>query len=179
MNRSNMNVNKTNIEGVYEIESKHIEDVRGRFVKTFNVDFFATEGLESNFKESFYSHSKKNVLRGMHFQKPPYDHAKLVYVVLGEILDVVVDIREDSETFGQYYKTILSDQDATSLYIGKGFAHGFLTLSKKATVIYMTSSVHNLAADSGVRWDSFGFDWPVADPIVSARDKAFQKLTSR
>ncbi|MEI8631931.1 dTDP-4-dehydrorhamnose 3,5-epimerase [Vibrio sp. PP-XX7] len=95
----------------------------------------------------------------MHFQIPPYDHAKLVYVTDGEILDVAVDIRKNSLTFGQYFSTVLSNENAKSLYIAKGFAHGFLTLSESATVVYMTTTVHAPKYDRGIRWDSFGFDW--------------------
>jgi len=171
-----MSVKKTRIEGVYEIENKFFEDDRGQFIKTFNSDFFEAEGLESNFQESFFSVSKKNVIRGMHFQKPPHDHAKLVYVVSGKILDVALDVRKGSPTFGQYYVTTLSDENAKSLYMARGFAHGFLTLSSSATVVYMTGSVYSPEADSGIRWDGFGFDWPLKQPIISNRDQAFEKL---
>ena len=171
-----MNIIKTNLDGIFEIENITFEDYRGSFVKIFHADTFAEKGLDTEFKESFYSVSKKNVLRGMHYQLPPYDHSKLVHVVSGKVLDVVVDIREDSETFGKYYSTELSCDNGRSLYIGKGFAHGFLTLSERATVAYMTTTVHNPESDTGVRWDGFGYEWPVSRPIVSSRDKGFKKL---
>ncbi len=174
-----MIVKSTPLDGVFEIENKVFEDHRGKFVKTFHEDVFKSYGLECDFKESFYSVSKKNVLRGMHFQLPPHDHAKLVYVTDGEILDVAVDIRKESPTFGQYFSTKLSADNAKSLYMAKGFAHGFLTLSNSATVTYLTTTIHAPEHDSGIRWDSFGFDWHgyhIDTSLVSERDKSFKSL---
>ena len=171
-----MIIKKTNLEGVFEIENQIFKDHRGLFVKTFHSKIFADNDLEVNFKESFYSISKKNVLRGMHFQCPPHDHVKLVYVASGEIMDVAVDIRQQSPTFGNWYSTVLSSKNARSLYMGKGFAHGFLALSDLAIVVYLTSSVHSPESDSGIRWDSFGFEWGVEKPIISDRDANFNPL---
>lgn len=172
-----MIVNPTPLDGVFEIENRVFEDFRGKFVKTFHEDVFKSHGLECDFRESFYSVSKKDVLRGMHFQLPPHDHAKLVYVTSGEILDVAVDVRKGSSTFGKYYATQLSAENAKSLYMGRGFAHGFLTLSDSASVTYLTTSVHAPEHDAGVLWNSFGFDWNgVVEPIVSERDAQFQVI---
>jgi len=174
-----MLIKKTALEGVFEIENKKFEDHRGLFVKTFHTDVFSESGLESDFKESFYSVSKKGVLRGMHFQLPPYDHAKLVYVTNGEILDVAVDIRKNSSTFGEFFSTNLSSKNVKSLYMAKGFAHGFLTMSDSATVVYLTSTIRSPEAESGIRWDSFGFDWlGVISPIISDRDSLLGELGS-
>ena len=172
-----MNFIKTQLDGVYEIENKKIEDYRGSFVKTFNKSVFSEHGLDSDFKESFYSISKKNVLRGMHFQLPPYDHAKLVYVTQGEILDVVVDIRKLSPTYGKYFSIRLSDKNRKSLYMEKGFAHGFLTLSDSATVVYLINSEYSPEHDTGIHWNSFGFNWPNSQPIISKRDELLLDLT--
>ncbi|WP_045213319.1 dTDP-4-dehydrorhamnose 3,5-epimerase [Desulfonatronovibrio magnus] len=171
-----MEIIPTNLQGVYEIQCRNFQDQRGLFIKTFHADTFAAHGLDTDFKESFYSVSKKNVLRGMHFQKPPHDHAKLVYVTDGEILDVALDIRKDSPSFGRYFSTTLLDINAKSLYMAKGFAHGFLTLSETATVVYLTTTVHAPEHDIGVRWDSFGFDWGLIKPVVSQRDNSFKKF---
>jgi dTDP-4-dehydrorhamnose 3,5-epimerase len=171
-----MKIHETNLDGVFVIQNRKFEDHRGLFVKTFHNDVFREAGLETDFKESFYSVSKKHVLRGMHFQLPPHDHAKLVYVSAGEILDVVVDIRKNSQTYGQYVTKNLSSENAQSLYIAKGFAHGFLTLSDTATVIYLTTMFYAPDHDSGVRWDSFGFDWPEFDFIISERDQDLPAL---
>jgi dTDP-4-dehydrorhamnose 3,5-epimerase len=173
-----MIISDTSLNGVKEIENKIFRDDRGSFIKTFNHDYFSKHGLEPDFKESFYSISKRNVLRGMHFQLSPHDHAKLVYVVSGEILDVAVDIRKDSPTFGAYHSTHLSGENGKSLYMERGFAHGFLTISKEAIVVYLTSSVYSPEKDTGIRWDCFGFNWGVDHPILSERDHSFNSLQS-
>ncbi|MGR6772834.1 dTDP-4-dehydrorhamnose 3,5-epimerase [Pectobacterium brasiliense] len=172
-----MKINNTNLDNLYEIENRLFKDERGLFVKTYHAPTFAEHSLESNFTESFYSTSHKGVLRGMHFQLPPHDHTKLVYCASGEILDVIVDIRIGSKTFGKYFSTRLSAEKANALYIGRGYAHGFLTLSESATMVYMTSTVHAPEYDSGIRWDSFGFDWGIDKPIISTRDLSFTPLS--
>ena len=174
-----MLIKSTKFNDVHLLINKRFEDKRGVFLKTFNKETFKDAGLSVDFSESFYSVSERNVLRGMHFQLPPFDHDKLVYVVSGEVLDVVVDMRRGSNTYGESYSLTLSDSNNKSLYIGKGFAHGFLTISDTATMVYMTSTVHNSDYDTGVRWDSFGFEWNVTNPIVSDRDlnmKVFSKF---
>ena len=171
-----MDIIKTGLNGVFEIHNKAFHDNRGSFVKTFHKDTFKEAGLATNFEESFYSTSKLNVIRGMHFQTPPNAHVKLVYVPIGEILDVVVDIRKDSDSYGKFYYTTLSQDNAKSLYIPEGFAHGFLTKSPITTVVYMTTAVHAPESDMGIHWDSFGFDWPISEPIVSDRDNKLPKL---
>lgn len=171
-----MIIKQTPLDGVFEIENKKFEDHRGIFVKTFNSDIFGEKGLEIDFKESFYSISQKDVVRGMHYQLPPHDHVKLVYVTDGEILDVALDIRKNSVTYGKHYFTKLSRENSKSLYISKGFAHGFLTLSKSATVVYLTSTIHSPESDSGIHWNSFGFDWGITMPIISQRDSDFDNL---
>jgi dTDP-4-dehydrorhamnose 3,5-epimerase/CDP-3, 6-dideoxy-D-glycero-D-glycero-4-hexulose-5-epimerase len=172
-----MIIESTIFDDVYVVSNKKFVDKRGVFVKTFHKDAFKESGLSTDFAESFYSISSKNVLRGMHFQSPPYDHNKFVYVTSGEVLDVVVDIRKESKTYGKYFSIILSDSNNNSLYIGKGFAHGYLTKSKSATMIYMTSSVHNASLDTGIKWDSFGFNWGIGEPIVSDRDNNLKDLS--
>ena len=170
-------IKPTFLNDLYLLQNLRFEDERGIFVKTFHADIFEKNGMQTDFKESYYSVSRKNVLRGMHLQLPPYDHAKLVYVVVGEILDVVVDVRKKSSTFGQFFTTILSAEQASSLYIGKGFAHGFLTLSDSATVVYQTTTTYHAESDAGIRWDSFGFDWNgVTELVMSERDQVFPTL---
>ncbi len=172
-----MKIETTNLEGVFEVENIKFKDKRGVFVKTFHEGVFSENGLETDFKESFYSISRKGVLRGMHFQLPPCDHAKLIYVTEGKILDVVVDVRKNSPTFGRYFSTHLSSENVKSLYIAKGFAHGFLTLSNTATVVYLTSTAHSPEADSGIKWDSFGFKWTEnSKHIISERDNMLPSI---
>lgn len=167
---------KTELRGVYVIEPRVFQDDRGLFIKIFHEQTFKESGLSCDFKEVFYSTSMKDVIRGMHFQIPPQDHAKLVYVVSGKIFDVVLDIRKNSPTFGKCLSVELSDDNKKSIYIPSGFAHGFCVLSDEATVIYMQTTMHSPEHDSGIRWDSFGMEWGIKNPILSQRDKNFPEL---
>ena len=123
-----MKIINTPFEGLYVLETVHFKDERGGFQKLFNEDFFRENGLDTDFREFYYSVSHRDVIRGMHFQLPPFDHTKLVYVSQGHILDVVVDLRKSSPTFRQYFSVELDDEKAQYLYIPKGFAHGFRSL---------------------------------------------------
>jgi dTDP-4-dehydrorhamnose 3,5-epimerase len=163
------------IKGVYVINNFVAKDQRGIFVKTFHEDLFSSIGFTGKFSESYYSQSYKDVIRGMHFQLPPHDHEKLVYVIDGSILDVILDLRKESETYGQYVSIVLNAFEK-SVFIPKGCAHGFLTLSKTATVVYNVTTVYNLNSDAGVLWNSFEFNWQVDNPIISSRDKCFLTL---
>jgi len=170
-----MKVNATTLTGVQLIENFVSQDKRGMFVKTFHAGAFQEQGLAVDFRESYYSISHKNVIRGMHFQLPPHEHDKLVYVTQGEILDVVVDLRPDSPSYLQHLAISLGEH-TQAIYIPHGCAHGFLTLSDTATVVYNVTSVYEPKADAGIRWDSFGFEWPVQAPVVSERDSTFKSL---
>jgi dTDP-4-dehydrorhamnose 3,5-epimerase len=166
-------IQSLDIEGVYLLKNFIAEDDRGYFVKTFHESEFEQYNLQTTFKESYYSTSKKNVIRGMHFQLPPNQHEKVVYVTSGSILDVVLDIRKDSPTYGKY-ATVHLNEKSDSLYIPIGCAHGFLALSDYATVVYNVSTVYNRDSDYGILWNSFGFEWQnIAHPIMSDRDKEF------
>jgi len=171
-----MNIITTEFQDLFVMEYASYKDNRGEFVKTIHEESFVARGLEWKFTESFYSVSNKNVIRGMHYQIPPADHAKLVYVVTGSITDVALDIRKDSRTFGQFFAIMLSEQNRRGIYIGSGFAHGFLALEDRTTVEYHTSTSQNKALEGGIRYDSFGYDWPIENPILSARDEAFDAL---
>jgi dTDP-4-dehydrorhamnose 3,5-epimerase/CDP-3, 6-dideoxy-D-glycero-D-glycero-4-hexulose-5-epimerase len=150
---------ETEFAGLYIIEETVFEDLRGLFLKTFNQSIFENIGLETSYKERYYSKSYKNVIRGMHFQLPPYDHVKIVNVLQGCILDVVVDIRKSSATYKRYFSVELNDSDGRFLYIPKGFAHGFKALTDNTIVEYNQTTEYNKECDSGIRWNSFGFDW--------------------
>lgn len=164
------------ISGCFELQPKVFEDTRGRFVKIFHKQAFAARGLETNFTEDFYSVSYKNVIRGLHFQLPPMDHVKLVYCVEGEVLDVVLDLRVGSPTYGQHEEINLSAAKANCIYIPKGIAHGFCTLSEQAIMVYKVSTSYSQAHDTGVLWNSAGIPWPTTVPILSDRDKSFAGL---
>ena len=167
---------KTGISGLFLIRPFSHEDSRGSFVKPFRKKAFEEKGLETDFKELYYSESVRGVIRGMHFQLPPEDHSKLVFCSSGEVLDVVLDLRKHSETYGKYQSFQLSSANRQELYIPKGMAHGFCSISEKATLVYLTSTEHSPEHDTGVRYDSFGFMWPVTDPILSPRDESFQSV---
>lgn len=167
---------ETPFEGLFILETKNFQDERGGFQKLFNYDFFVENGLDTDFKEFYYSVNKKGVRRGMHFQIPPYDHVKVVYVSYGKILDVVVDIRNSSQTYGKCFSIELDDQKAQYLYIPKGFAHGFLSLEDNTIVNYAQTTCYNKVCDCGIDQNSIGFDWGIEKPIVSGRDLTFPSL---
>lgn len=163
---------------VYEIIPYVYKDERGEFVKTLNSEEFQKYGLTFDFKEEYYSISQKNVLRGMHFQLPPYAHNKLVYCIKGKVLDVVVDLRKKSPNFGKAFSMELDEHKKNIIYIPKGFAHGFYALEEESIMVYKTSTVYNKDYDSGILWNSIDFNWPCVNPIVSKRDSSFESFLS-
>ena len=171
-----MKFEKTDIDGVFIIEHDVYKDARGAFVKTFHKEEFSQMGLEWDFRESYYTRSKEDVIRGMHFQVPPHDHAKLVTIIHGTVVDVILDLRRSSPTLGQHVAVELSRENRKSIYIPRGCAHGFSVLGESAIVYYMVTSEHAPAHDKGIRFDSFGYDWKVGQPIISPRDLQFPKL---
>lgn len=171
-----MNISPTTIPGVYVVAAKPLFDERGVFVKVLHAETFAHANLRSDFVESYYSVSKKDVVRGMHFQSPPHDHVKLVYVTRGKIMDVILDIRKGSPTYGQHVALELSEENRNMAYVPIGCAHGFRALQDDSCVTYLQTSAYAPTSDFGVRADSFGCSWGVAEPIQSARDKAFPAL---
>jgi dTDP-4-dehydrorhamnose 3,5-epimerase/CDP-3, 6-dideoxy-D-glycero-D-glycero-4-hexulose-5-epimerase len=171
-----MNVVQTELDGVQILEPKIFRDDRGEFVKTFNREIFTELGLPFELAESYYSTSKKDVIRGMHFQTPPHAHTKIVYVSYGSITDVILDVRKDSATYGKFVTVSLSDENRKMVYIPIGFAHGFIAHQDDTCVEYLQTSGYAPHNDGGVRFDSFGMDWGVDEPIMSDRDKAFPAL---
>ncbi len=160
------------LPGVVLVEPKQHTDTRGSFVKTYHAETFAALGIPFTPVEEFFSTSRAGVVRGMHFQLPPHDHAKLVYCAEGAVLDVLLDLRRDTPTFGQARSVRLSADNRLLCFMPSGIAHGFLALDEPALMVYKTSVVHSPANDAGVRWNSFGFEWPAKQPIVSPRDEA-------
>lgn len=171
-----MKILETGINGLFQVQLNRFIDNRGWFFKNYNTDLFGKENLEFDIEESYFSYSKKNVIRGMHFQIPPYDHVKLVSVVKGRILDVVVDLRKNSPTYKKYLAFELSEENNISLYIPKGLAHGFAVLSEDAITSYMVGKGYSKDHDDGIRFDSFGFEWPISNPILSERDNSFKSI---
>ena len=171
-----MDIEKTSLDGFYIIKSKLHSDSRGNFLKNYHSTSFNNLNLDNNFMESYFSVSKKNVFRGLHFQTPPYDHAKLVSLVAGEALDVVVDLRKSSKSYGHYEKVKLTTSDTQILYLSSGLAHGFLSLSDNTILQYMTTSEYNKQHDQGILWSSIDMNLPIKEPIVSERDREFVTL---
>lgn len=173
---SSMKLVKTSIDDLLILEPKIFKDTRGKFIKTFTDDFFKENNLDINIKESYYSISDKDVIRGMHFQTPPYEHIKLVYVPYGSIIDVVLDIRKDSSTYGEYFSIEISGTNGKVLIIPKGLAHGFKSLKDNTNVTYMQTTAYAPNNDGGIRYDSFEFDWKCDNLKLSDRDLSFQTL---
>jgi len=164
------------LPGAFLIEGKSMSDQRGLFVKTFHKTAFQEMGINFVPEEEFYSVSDENVLRGMHFQLPPYDHAKLVYCTHGRALDVLVDLRKGRPTFGRSVAIELSSVNHRMFYVPSGIAHGFLALAPDTLMMYKTTVVHSPSHDAGIRWDSFGFDWGTLNPVASVRDAGLPAL---
>lgn len=169
------------LPGAFIVEPIVRRDARGSFVKTFHADTFASFGVRLQLAEEFYSISAKDVVRGMHFQRPPHDHSKIVCCPHGAVLDVLLDVRRSSPTFGQSVAVELTADNHHVLYIPSGLAHGFRSRVENSLMLYKTSTVHRPDSDDGVRWDSFGFDWGKETAVVSERDGAlpvFSKFSS-
>ena len=163
-----------NIEGLYEVSIKVYSDARGFNMENYNEQAFFEAGLTMKFVQDNYSVSTKNVLRGLHFQRK-YQQGKLVRVIKGEVFDVVVDLREGSKTYGEWYGVVLSDEKNNMLYVPEGFAHGFMVLSETAAFLYKLSDFYHPEDEDGIPWNDkeVGIEWPIEDygkVITSDRD---------
>lgn len=168
-----MHVIDTILPDLKLIQQFRADDARGHFVKTFQQNQWEAAGLTFTMRESFYSVSHQGVIRGLHFQHPPHDHAKIVFCTSGAILDVALDIRKQSPTYGRYFSAVLSAENNQAMFIPSGFAHGFKTLRPETTTFYFVSSENHRPADDGILYNSIGLDWELEHPIVSERDLAF------
>lgn len=170
-----MNVIKTKIEGVVIIEPRVFRDDRGYFFESFSQQRFNELVAPVTFVQDNESHSTYGVLRGLHFQKPPYAQSKLVRVVKGVVLDVAVDLRKDSPTFGQYEQVLLSEDNKRQFFIPQGLAHGFVVLSPEAVFQYKCDNYYAPQAEGSVRWDDpqININWqlPLGDILLSEKDK--------
>ena len=168
------------IPDVIAIEPKVFSDDRGFFFESFNQSDFETRtSLRPDFVQDNHSKSIKGVLRGLHYQLPPKAQGKLVRVTQGEVFDVAVDIRKDSPTYGKWVAEILSSENKKQLWIPEGFAHGFLTLSDTAELIYKTTNYYSPELDRCIRWDDplLKIDWPIdTQPLLSAKDSSAEYL---
>jgi dTDP-4-dehydrorhamnose 3,5-epimerase len=154
-----MNLISEPLPGVKVLRPFVFEDARGNFVKPFHEDQLAAHGIAIHVKEEFFSTSAAGVLRGMHFQTPPHTHQKLVYCITGRVLDIVLDLRKESPTFGHSAGFELSAANRHVVHIPVGFAHGFYSLDDNSCLVYKTDAVHAPANDGGILWNSFGYQW--------------------
>lgn len=172
-----MKIIKSVLSGCREIESKFTIDFRGEFIKTYNRAMFEELGIYFLPQETFYTRSKRNVLRGLHFQVPPKSQDKLTFCIVGEVYDVVVDLRKGSPTYGHFAEFQLTGEDNRMIYIPSGFAHGFYSLSEISILGYHVSEGYSKDLDLGIRWDSLNIAWPCNDPIISERDSKLPLFT--
>ncbi len=169
---------ETKLDGVVLIEPVVHGDSRGFMVESFSRDAWGELGVDVEFVQHNHSRSSKGTLRGIHFQTEP-GQAKLVRCPRGAILDVAVDLRRDSATYGQWEAHVLDDEKHHQLFVPVGFGHGFAVLSEVADVAYLVSSLYDPLTEAGIAWDDpdVGVDWQVADPLLSERDKSAPKLS--
>ncbi len=169
-----MTINKTNIEGVFEIEPKVFGDARGWFCETYSKKLFEENGINADFVQDNRSFSaKKGTLRGLHCQTDPKSQAKLVSCIKGEILDVAVDIRKGSPTYMKWVAVKLSQENKKMLYIPKGCLHGFVTLTDDVEISYKVDDFYSPENDRSICWcdSEIGVEWGVTDPVLSDKDK--------
>jgi dTDP-4-dehydrorhamnose 3,5-epimerase len=172
-----MKINSTPFEGVFELIPRVFEDSRGYFFESFKAQILESEGIQVNWVQENQSYSQSGTIRGLHFQKEPYAQAKLVRVIEGKVLDVIVDLRKDSKTFGQSLSIILDSKVNNILYIPRGFAHGFSVL-ETTVFLYRCSNYYNKDAEGGILWNDpeLAIDWQVENPILSERDNFWPTL---
>ena len=168
------------IEGLKVVEPSVFGDERGYFMETYNYNDYKEAGIDMQFVQDNQSSSKKGVLRGLHFQKE-YPQDKLVRVVSGEVFDVAVDLRKESDTYGKWYGVILSAENKKQFFIPKGFAHGFVVLSESAEFAYKCTDFYHANDEGGIKWDDtdIGIKWPIPEDmelIISEKDQKWKGI---
>lgn len=174
-----MKIRRTEFPGLLVIEPDVYNDQRGYFFESYNKQRFDSHNLHLNFVQDNISKSKKGTVRGLHFQIEPFAQGKLCFVVKGEVLDVVVDLRKNSPTFGKHFSLILSEENHLQLFIPVGFAHGFSVLTDEAIFQYKCTNYYNKESERILRYNdpALAIDWKVENPIVSEKDKNGQLLS--
>lgn len=170
---------KTTLKDAFLMKPQVFRDERGFFLEAYSEKIFKDNGITANFVQDNHSLSlKKGVLRGLHFQKPPYTQAKLVRVTHGKVYDVIVDLRKNSETFGKWEGFELSADNFEILYVPKGFAHGFITIEDNTEFQYKCDEYYNKESEGGIIWNDpdLNINWPVENPILSDKDKLLPKF---
>lgn len=175
-----MQVHPTHIPGLVVIEPRVFGDDRGYFFESYNAEKFREAGLETEFVQDNQSLSGRGVLRGLHFQRPPHAQGKLVRVIKGAVLDVAVDIRQGSPTYGQHHKLELNEQNKLQFYIPPGFAHGFATLAAETIFAYKCTDLYHPETEGSLAWNDsdLGIDWELDKPILSEKDQQSPAFSS-
>ncbi|MBL4624059.1 MAG: dTDP-4-dehydrorhamnose 3,5-epimerase [Flavobacteriales bacterium] len=178
-----MDIIKTHIEGLLVVQPTVFEDSRGYFFESYNETQFQKAGILEQFIQDNQSKSQKGVLRGLHFQNPPFSQGKLVRVITGSVLDVALDIRTNSPTYGQYFKIELTEQNKTMLWVPPGFAHGFATLENNTVFSYKCTNLYNKESEGCILWNdpTLNINWQLDNPTLSKKDEQgipFQNFSS-
>jgi dTDP-4-dehydrorhamnose 3,5-epimerase len=174
-----MQIKPHKLRGVFEIKLERIADARGYFMRSYSRSIFAERGLVVDWEQESVSFNRvRNTVRGLHFQLPPYTETKVVQVTHGAVWDVFVDLRSGSDTYGKWGSLELSSENDTAIYIPKGFAHGFKTLTDDTIVAYKIDTAYHPELSSGVFWNDpdLAIDWNVEKPVISVRDVELQKF---
>ena len=168
-----MELIKTSIDGLLIIKPDVFKDDRGYFFESYNKERFAKAGLNMDFVQDNESKSCKGVLRGLHFQKPPFAQGKLVRVIKGSVMDVAVDLRKDSPTYGKWESVVLTEDNKLQFWIPEGFAHGFVALEDNTIFNYKCTNVYNKESEGSILWNDpdININWNIDNPILSEKDK--------
>jgi len=168
-----MEIIETKLKDLLIVKPDVFGDKRGYFFESYNKNVYAKHGLNMVFVQDNESKSSKGVLRGLHFQKPPFAQGKLVRVVKGAVMDVAVDIRKGSPTYGQWDSVVLSGENKLMYWIPEGFAHGFVTLEDDTVFTYKCTNVYNKESEGGIRWNdpTLAVEWNVSEPVLSPKDE--------
>ena len=167
-----MEFKRFGIEGLVEIIPRKFGDARGFFFESNSYNVFAEAGIADNFVQDNQSFSQKGVLRGLHFQRPPYAQGKLVRVTSGSALDIAVDIRKNSPTYGQHVSCLLDTHQHNIFYVPPGFAHGFVALEDNTTFLYKCTNYYHQPSEGGIKWDDpdLNINWNIQEPLISPKD---------
>ena len=167
-----MKIFQTGFKGLVVIQNVKFEDSRRYFFELYNQQGYKNNDINDVFVQDNISKSANGSLRGLHFQNPPYDQGKLISVINGKVLDVVVDIRKEEETYGSYFSVVLSEQNGKQVFIPSGFAHGFLTLEDDTIFHYKCTNFYNQEYEFGIAWNDphLAINWGIAEPVISKKD---------
>jgi dTDP-4-dehydrorhamnose 3,5-epimerase len=175
-----MQIEKTPLSGLLIVKPRVFPDERGYFYEAYNAKTLKENGLDVTFVQDNISMSQKGVLRGIHFQKPPFAQGKLVQVLRGSVLDLALDLRKDSPTYGKHFSYELSEENKTQLYVPEGFGHGFVTLEDNTLFSYKCTNFYNKESEGSILWNDkdLNIDWQIEDPIISEKDHLAESFAS-